>query len=296
MGRLYLAGKETANYKMVIINVSGGLGNQLFQYALYKKFELTGRQSFLDKTDYGGKRGEKRIYYLDALDPHINYCTKSDRKKYSNNNATRIGWKLQQMRGLKSSHKYEKEPFSFDSTILETDGSYLTGYWQNERYFSDIRKYLIDSLKFPVEESERADMIRKKQSVSIHVRRGDYVQYSAKYGNICTMEYYQKAIAYIESCCDVEVYCVFSDDIEWCKRNLRLSHCIYMENSCEETACNEMKLMSLCKHNIIANSSFSWWGAWLNENSDKIVVSPGRWLNGRETEGIWCDNWVKIPV
>ena len=162
---------------------------------------------------------------------------------------------------------------------------YLYGYWQSERYFFSVSDSIRSEFTFQApltgNNKQLSDEIADCQAVSLHVRRGDYVndRKTSQLMYACSEAYYQAAIDYIAGQVDQPVYFVFSDDIAWCQRNLRLSspHFWVSHNSGAESY-RDMQLMSLCRHHIIANSSFSWWGAWLNSRSDKIVVAPRRWF------------------
>lgn len=163
--------------------------------------------------------------------------------------------------------------------------SYLVGYWQSEKYFHHFEHQIRSDFKFflPMngKNTQLSEEIAKVNSVSLHVRRGDYVSNKANSAihGLCSIAYYQKAIEYISENVSEPHYFIFSDDISWVKENLHIAHpCIFVENNFGSESYNDMRLMSLCQHNIIANSSFSWWGAWLNKNKNKIVVAPRKWF------------------
>ena len=280
---------------MIIIRVCGGLGNQLFQYALYKKLDSLGKDVYIDRHMYGNEKKEKRAYCLETLTDPVRYCSERDRKKLSNNDDNRYTWFIQRRVGLKESHYYEKEWSFFDRDLYSLDNVYLEGYWQNEKYFADIREDIIDSLHFniPDDAVHLSKEIESCVSVSIHVRRGDYINQDL-YDNICTPDYYERAVQYIEKCANVDKFYIFSDDIWWCKEHFADNgKYVFMPARPENEAAVDMKLMSLCKHNIIANSSFSWWAAWLNENTGKTVIAPDIWLMGHESD-IYCNNWIRL--
>lgn len=193
---------------------------------------------------------------------------------------------------------YCKSPLYFDPNIFKDKGNtYYWGYWQNERYFSNISDQIRSDFTFRNRFSEKnvwiKDMINSTNSVSIHIRRGDYVDHP-RHGGICDTEYYHKAIKYIDTKILTATYFVFSNDIAWCKNNLDIANCYYIDWNKGEESYIDMQLMSLCQHNIIANSSFSWWGAWLNNNSHKIVISPSRWFNegAHDINDIIPNSWI----
>ena len=277
---------------MVIIKVCGGLGNQLFQFALYQKMRTLGKDVYLDNRVYKSRRKEKRPYCLDGLSEDIRYCSDWQRRKLANNRIHRILWGGQK----KQSHYYEKKRTFYDSGVFLSDDVYLDGYWQNEGYFSEIRKAIINGLCFTVTDDAAGllEEIKTCNSVSVHVRRGDYLEDSRRSEGICTLEYYQRSMAFMEERTAVDRYYIFSDDIDWCREQFGNSEkYIFVNPRSEEEAAVDMKLMSSCSHNIIANSSFSWWAAWLNENPQKIVAAPNTWIKGQECD-IWCRGWERL--
>lgn len=145
---------------------------------------------------------------------------------------------------------------------------------------------------------ELAKLITAKESVSLHIRRGDYLTAeNSIFQNICTPTYYKNAVSYMNSNVVNPYYFIFSNDIEWCKNNLNLDNITFVDWNIGVNSYKDMQLMSLCKHNIIANSSFSWWGAWLNNNPNKVVCVPKRWYNNKATVYGECpDSWVRIEI
>ena len=185
----------------------------------------------------------------------------------------------------------------------------LDGYWQNEDYFKDIREDILECFTFNPEgidqkNKETAEKMMTSNSVSLHVRRGDYLTsaYQHVYSNICSVQYYKRATEYICQNIDNLFFFIFSDDIEWCKENIRElfgdgfdeSRIAFIDYNHGDQSYLDMYLMSKCRHHIIANSTFSWWGAWLGTNEDKIVVAPDRWFANHDVTDIICDDWVRI--
>ena len=198
----------------------------------------------------------------------------------------------------------EKEIARFDAEVFEyQEDIYLDGYWQNEKYFKDIREEIIRdfSLKGDIsnEAKEYLGDIKNSQSVSLHVRRGDYVQNvntNSVHGT-CDLDYYKKAIKYIEHNVQDSSFYIFSDDMTWCKEHFNfLKNKIFVDDT--KSAFDDMELMKNCKNNIIANSTFSWWGAWLNENEEKIIITPKKWFLDdeleQESKDIVCESWVRV--
>ena len=192
--------------------------------------------------------------------------------------------------------------FNYWSGISQLeDNKYLYGYWQSEKYFiefaENIREDFTFKLPFSDQNAEIAEQISQVTSISLHVRRGDYVTNPKNvFIGVCSPEYYQNAIKHIKNTVAKPVFFVFSDDIDWVKNNLALDKAaIFVNHNKGSESYNDMRLMSLCKHHIIANSSFSWWGAWLNPNPNKIVIAPKQWFAGRQDDrDLVPTNWLKI--
>jgi len=186
----------------------------------------------------------------------------------------------------------EREAFQYDDDLMNTTESVqLEGYWQNEKYFKHARKQLLGDFT-PLKEykSQLRDCVNENESVAVHYRRKDYLSIDCVQ-NICTENYYTTATDYIRAHVTKPLFVLFSDDTGWLKN-------VNMENSVICTAKDPVEsllLMSQCKHNIICNSSFSWWGAWLNRNTEKIVIAPKKWHNVHEVDsGILLDSWVRF--
>ncbi len=188
------------------------------------------------------------------------------------------------------------------SVLSLSDWVYLDGYFQSERYFSDqvveIRKEL--AIKEPPsgKNLEALDAIREAPSASVHLRRGDYVsnpRINRTFGT-CSLEYYRQAVDLVSGRSGQKlVFHVFSDDPEWARENLDLGHPTrFMDHNGPDQAHEDIRLMAACEHHIIANSSFSWWGAWLNPRHDKIVVAPRRWFVDAQPGTEIPDNWLRI--
>jgi hypothetical protein len=201
--------------------------------------------------------------------------------------------------------KYVSEKtFTFEKNILNLKGSiYLDGYWQSPKYFADIEDIIRKEFTLKNFLGEKATEWKNKISqssvpTSLHIRRGDYI-YNKKtnlhHGN-CSLNYYQEAVKSLEQRFSKDlVFFIFSDDIEWAKENLRLNFPTYFVSDREIKDYEELMLMSYCKNNIIANSSFSWWGAWLNNKKDKIVIYPQKWFNdGNNTKDLIPESWIKL--
>ncbi|WP_256006479.1 alpha-1,2-fucosyltransferase [Pedobacter deserti] len=197
--------------------------------------------------------------------------------------------------------------YHFNPAVLDSADQFiiLKGYWHSEKYFAGIEHIIRDELKFTKVTGQqfaiyKSEVEKSPISVSVHVRRGDYVhhpEFSKTFGFI-GLEYYDSAIAEIEERYPDARYFVFTDDPAWVKVNLKLKpNTVYVENNGPDADIDDLHLMSLCAHNIIANSSFSWWGAWLNNNSQKIVIAPKKWFKNQpewDTKDLLPDSWLAI--
>jgi hypothetical protein len=203
---------------------------------------------------------------------------------------------------IKVSNKiFEKKPFYFDEKMLSLTTGYLDGYWQSYKYFDDIREVLLNEFTLVNEMNLENKLICKKitelNSISIHIRRGDYVKEKKNMTiyNVFGLEYYHQAIEFISKKISNPYFFVFSDDLDWAKKNLQLTNVTYVDVNLTQNPENDLILMSKCKHNIIANSTFSWWGAWLNQNSEKIIIAPRKWMSTVESlDDLYPDDWIRL--
>ena len=281
---------------MIITKIKGGLGNQLFQYAVGRAVALHHKVPLkLDTTIFETYKLHNG-YRLDqfAIQAEIAADNEIINLKGRNN----VLFSALRKAGFVKRKSYFKEKRSsyFDVSVFKNNFVYLDGYWQNELYFSDIRELLLKELSPNSSMNDLGcaylDSIKKSNSVSIHVRRGDYL--NLKNINVLDVDYYFKAVDYIRKIIGKPTFYIFSDDLDWCKSSLSfLDDCVYMEGT--QTEIDDLKLMSFCQHNIIANSSFSWWGAWLNQNPNKTVIAPKDWLlNDPGSSNVILSDWVKL--
>ena len=276
------------------IGYMGRLGNQMFQFAstlgtakrigLEAKFPIENCSSVQPSGPFDPSLGRNMGVKCDLLD-----CFNIDPSYFLP--ATEIIPR----------YIYHEQDFAYNQGISNiVDFCTLHGYFQTERYFIDHRDLILSQFDFkqPYKDSalEYMENIRNSigsaKTASIHVRRGDYVM-SPDHHPICSMDYYEKAIFRIKQEGETK-FIVFSDDPEWCRT-------VFIGDSYTISDLNnpyvEMCAMSMCDDNIIANSSFSWWAAWLNRNPNKIVISPSRWfghLLNKNTSDIYCQGWIKI--
>jgi hypothetical protein len=267
---------------MIIIHVMGGLGNQLYQYALYEKFKTLGKEVKLDLYAYKTATGEDREWRsleLDLLDG-IEYetCTSRERTLFLDNSMKPLDRIRRKIFGRKSRQVTEKGDYMPE--IFDMEDVYLYGFWGCERYYTDIIPLLQDKIRFHKSDNEKNEMtikrVRNENSVSIHVRRQDYLTVAdgKRYMGICTEEYYREAINYIRQRVENPKFYIFSDDLEYAKTHFNAENMQVVDWNSGAESLYDMEIMSCCKHNICANSTFSMWGARLNKNKDKIMIRP----------------------
>lgn len=289
---------------MKVVKILGGLGNQMFQYALALslKHRYPTQEVKIDTLSFNHYPLHNGFEIKKIFGNNLKEATVLDLCKiaypYFNYRVWQIGSRILPTRKtMITQHQDEK----FEPIVFSDRKKYFDGYWQSEKYFSDIREQILYSFTFRQLKDDNninlSEIIKSNTCVSIHIRRGDYLK-NPIYKNICTLDYYIKSIQYIKSKVNVDYFIIFSNDIEWCRQNSKLlindTDFKIVNWNIKENSYRDMQLMSLCQHNIVANSSFSWWGAWLNQNSDKIVVAPKRWINGDLNLDTIPNSWIKI--
>lgn len=281
---------------MLMIQMTGGLGNQMFQYAMYQELKSRGKEVCIDDfTKYDGQETHPKSIEMVF---GISY-SKGNIKEYNRlTDSSKMFLKRVKRKvfGRKQKVYQETDALKYTEGVYELNDAYLIGYFQSEKYFinvqDEIRKqFIFDESLFTEKTKEYLQLINESNSVSVHIRRGDYVKdkFAPIYGGICTTEYYKGAMQYMREKLQNPKFFLFTNDPEWVKDNMLEDDCIVVECSDESTGYLDMMLMSNCKHNIIANSSFSWWGAWLNSNAEKIVIAPSKWINTTDAEDVYAD-------
>lgn len=288
---------------MIIVRLIGGLGNQMFQYA----FALVCKELFpqeeikIDVTAFKGYPLHEG-YQIEKL--FGAKLSKASKKEILKLNYPFFHYRLWQigknLLPMPSNVKWEKKEMVYDDTVFEHNSDvYYEGYWQCEEYFSRFKSLILKSYIFPSLDKKNSRFISKyknQEIVSLHIRRGDYLK-NPLFKGLTELNYYRDAIIKIMSQANIDKFIVFSNDIEWCKKNIIPicdGKCVFVDWNKGEDSFRDMQLMSLCNHNIIANSSFSWWGAWLNQNPDKIVIAPKKWINRISPTDIVPKSWLKI--
>ncbi|MEN9621731.1 MAG: hypothetical protein RLZZ67_165 [Candidatus Parcubacteria bacterium] len=274
---------------MISVKISGGLGNQLFQYSFGKAQSLRNKTDFiLDISNY--KKISDRSYQLDAFaigapTKSLNFFEKISLKTFN-----------------KKKVVFESTP-QFRTDVLLIKEAVFVGNWQSEKYFIEIESELRKELTLK-KWSQKGEEFKKDIEassdavpVSIHIRRGDIAanpHLKEKHGVLDT-NYYKQAVAKIRETVPNPLFYIFSDDTAWVKENLAFISPQHIISDNGLTNAEELSLMSLCSHNIIANSTFSWWGAWLNKNQQKIVIAPKRWFaSDINSTDLLPEKWLKI--
>jgi hypothetical protein len=290
---------------MIVVELQGGLGNQLFQYALGRHLAvLNHAQLYLD-TGYLNDRGKRKNFTFRTFDLDI-----------FNIDAALAPENISQKYGLHKSffHKISKrfvapkpfrfigEPkFSFNPEILTLpDNVYLNGYWQSEKYFAAITEIIQKDFTLKLSLCAQIQQLQHKiencNAVCLHVRRGDFVK-NGMHGTL-GMEYYGKAALMMEQKTTNPVFYIFSDDINWCRDNIQLTGKVIFvgDEFAGEKSAGHFVLMKACHHFIIPNSSFGWWAAWLGNYPGKIVTAPNTWFHNShwDTKDIIPSNWITL--
>lgn len=313
---------------MVTIKCRGGLGNQMFQYALYRTLLEMGKEAYLDIDEFDSCDSPRKWQIEEAFGLTIR------RYRYPNYIKIPLSWAkllwakwpkpcvghylgsvLYRIVRMLSDHfegsfkKYNDKQCLDIASYVKKGNYLLDGYWQSSNYFVTCEKRIREDFIFRKLDNFFAlkilQEIDNSSSISVHFRRGDYIInkcYTKIYGGICTEKYYNEAITYISKHVTKPKYFIFTDDAEWAMNSTIVK---YLENSIVVSTIGrpewqDMFLMSRCKHNIIANSSYSWWAAWLNSNPNKITIAPSRWVNDyslsnlSDLTGVFEKNWILI--
>lgn len=293
---------------MIVARIMGGLGNQMFQYAAARRLALARNTELRLDVEYFAAQS-KRQFALDGWRIRGAVATPCElslflpRKRGQRiANLLRARW-----RGEPSPAILREQQFHFQPEVLSApNNSYLDGYWQSEKYFAEIadtlREEFTPALPLGARASTLAAEIAARDSISVHVRRGDYVQEAGvrEIHGVCPLEYYQESVHRLaETISDPHCY-VFSDDPAWVENNLHLDvPCTFVAPESAGGEVVDLHLMSRCRHHVIANSSFSWWAAWLNPSPHKRVLAPARWFAqgaGRDTRDLLPPAWGKVTL
>jgi hypothetical protein len=299
---------------MVIARIRGGLGNQLFQYAAARA--LAWHNDVPLKLDlYTYSKNKYRKYELDQLNIDATIASREEVHQFTGRNPL-IRYLNKRENYLRCPSVLAQPHYHFFEDFFSVNVPvYLSGYWNSFKYFAPYKKEIIN--QFTMRDSPPKSFLRWKQkiesgeSVAIHIRRGDYVSNQAfhSFFGALPLAYYRKAVNEILMKAPSSKFYVFSDDLEWCKKNLEfLSNAEFVAHETSVTAFTDLLLMAQCQHQIIANSTYSWWGAWLNNNANKIVVAPEQWFAKKfndapetpyatryyNTKDLLPESWIKL--
>jgi hypothetical protein len=290
---------------MVIIKMGGGLGNQMFQYALGKTYQVRRVSVMLDLEAYNTLADVESLRRFELSIFNITIPVMSTFFKnlfYSRN----LLWRLFRRTCFFWIKIVNESRMDYNSLYLNQSGAVLKGFFQSEKYFAQIENVIRKDFVFQAQASARNNgyikQIIASNSISLHIRRTDYIsdEIASKLQGALPPDYYYKAIALVARTFTNPVFFVFSDDLVWTKEFLKgfASEIIFVSGNTGSDSWQDLLLMSLCKHNIIANSTFSWWGAWLNVNSDKMVIAPSTWYKDAVANSYSKDlvpaSWVRL--
>ncbi len=294
---------------MIITKLFGGLGNQMFQYAFGRYLSIKNRCELkFDISWFRNKNaiGTNRKYSLNIfnIDEKFASVKEINKLKYKFNfiPLIKILRLFNKNYNIYKSSYYPEKGSCFNPVIhsLIKKDIYIEGYWQSEKYFMEIQDIIKNDFTIkinPVQNIKKLlNEIKKNNSVSIHIRRGDYITnpVTNKFHGVCSLGYYYEAIKIINKKIKNSVYIIFSDDPGWVKKNFKIKNkSKIIEGNADY---DDLRLMQNCKHHITANSSFSWWGAWLAENKNKIIIVPKKWFNdsSKGTGDLLPGSWMKI--
>lgn len=293
---------------MLIIKLQGGLGNQMFQYTfasiLAKKDNM---KVLIDNSFF--KQAERsqgftpRVFELALFNNQLKMASESEVNSF--NHLSKIN-KVKKKLGFGYPKIYEEPSFDFQIAALSIKSPvYLKGYFQSYKYLIGYEQFIRQFFSFPVDNLDEINKelllkIKSTNSIAIHIRRGDYVtdQTTAQYHGSCSLDYYLEAIKLLTSENKDFTLIFFSDDSDWVKENFHdLSYLkIIVDHNKAEHSWKDMLLMSACHYNIIANSSFSWWAAWLNESPEKKVIAPKKWFaeTNINTNDLIPSEWIRL--
>jgi hypothetical protein len=292
---------------MIVSHILGGIGNQMFQYAAGRSLAIHLNDYYmLDLNDFDRYALHHGYELKRVFDVPVEPTSPDELQSVLGLRRLSLVKKILRRRQFSflRGQAFIVEPhFNFWPKFFSLNSSsYLYGYWQSEKYFKSIEKVIRDDFTFKKPLAGKnlivANQIDTTNAISLHVRRGDYVNDSKTSGimSVCDSDYYGQAISYMANKVSNPVFYVFSDDMDWVRHSVHIDYpCVYIDHNKGLDSYIDMHLMSLCKHHVIANSSFSWWGAWLNPCAEKIVIAPRVWFrNGNNDSDLIPSEWVRL--
>ncbi len=296
------------NKKVIIINLEGGLGNQMFQFAFANLLAQKNNASVRIDCSFFNLKEKKlgftpRNFELNVFGNSYDEITPTELSSFFKLSFVN---KVKKKLGLNYPKIYHEKSFEFNQEVLNIKlPVYLNGYFQSYKYFEGYEEFIKELFSFPKTKIDFGTQtlfndLKSKKTISVHIRRGDYVndkQTQQSHGN-CSIQYYLDAFSYFEKIMDDFTLVFFSDDTDWVKTNFEnLPYPkLFINDNQNNDSWKDMYLMTACSHHIIANSSFSWWGAWLNSNPDKIVIAPKKWFGTKNwnTSTLLPEEWIKM--
>jgi hypothetical protein len=291
---------------MIVVELQGGMGNQMFQYAVARHLSIIHQSQLMLDVHYLNDHRQrkdftKRHFDLDVFNITPLIAPLAIAKKYGQ----RKGFIQKIIKRLVKQVPLQlitEKKFGFDAAVLSLpDNIYLNGYWQSEKYFIAIKDIILKDFTFKsapaIQIQQLQAEIKKSNAVCVHVRRGDFVKVTL-HGTL-GMEYYGKAAALLNQKINNPVYYIFSDDISWCRQNIIFpgNTVFYVgDEFAGEKSTGHFSSMIACSYFIIPNSSFAWWAAWLNTNPEKIVIAPKVWFHNSslDTKDLLPSNWITL--
>jgi len=295
---------------MIIVKLEGGHSNQLFQYAAGRRLaDKLGVELFMDKWWFENvvDLDSPRFYELGEYKLKQKFISRKDFALVENkpDNLRAKIYTLTKGKNKPRIKNYRYTLHDFDKKFLaQPDNTYLDGWWQNERYFKKIRPTLLEEVELKTgatgKNAQWLKQIKETNSVSIHIRRGDYVtnKQTNKIHGVTSLDYYNRALDTLAKKSGKKEFTlfIFSNDMPWCQKNLKFKYpTIFVDG--KNSGPEDMRLMKNCQHNIMANSTFSWWGAWLNQNPNKIIIAPKAWFNDKVENSqvdILPSEWIRL--
>lgn len=277
---------------MIIVRIQGGLGNQLQQYAMYRKFVHMGTSAKIDLSWFSEENQKKqyapRKLELDLFE-HLPYeaCTKKEKEAFTGKENSIVAKIVKYLAPGKSKYFHENGRMYLPE-VFQLQDAYLDGYWACESYYHDMLPALREEIIFPESSNKKnlecMEQMERENSVSIHIRRGDYLnpENAALFGNICTEAYYENAINTICGKIANPHFYIFSDDTNYAKEKYSTPEFTIVDWNKGKESFFDIALMNHCKHNICANSTFSFWGVRLNPNPEKIAIRPLKHRNNQQ--------------
>ena len=300
------------NYKLpkFFIPVKGGLGNQMFFYAFSFYLKNNGFKTHLIWNEFVFTKQHNGVELFEVFNIPVNVITKNKINFLVKLNKSQIPFIFKRVLGRVFKGKYilmqkhkQASPYTFENftEYKNVKKIYADGFWQNYKYLESIRGELLESYRFKLpanfSNEDYLKKIKNSNSVSIHIRRGDYLDPKfADLNVIRSKDYYLRALEFIKDKVENPIFFIFTDDLAWAKKEFDSENFVFIEGNENKKAYLDMYLMSECKHNIIANSTFSWWGAWLNTNPFKIVIVPDFWTLQTLSSELCPPEWILLKT